>query len=160
MPERDRPAPSGRYGWPIRTVWLIVSLIFASAGVAKLRAAGLAWVHPENLTTILVQHQYHYGGMAPTTWGLTIGQYPGVVVLLATGTLLIELGMIAAMFSPRVRAVLVPAAVMMLGGFSRLLGVTFTPLAVTCLFFVPWDRAGTRLLAHAWSAGRGHVRGT
>jgi hypothetical protein len=158
-PERDRPEPSGRYGWPIRTVWLIVSLIFASAGVAKLRGAGLAWMHPENLTTILVQHQYYYGGMAPTRWGLTIGQHPAVVVLLATGTLLIELGMISAMFSPRARAVLVPAAIMMLGGFSRLLGVTFTALAVAFLFFVPWDRAGTWVLTHAWSAGRGHARG-
>jgi hypothetical protein len=34
------PAPSGEYRWPVRAAWLLMSLVFCSAGFAKLRNGG------------------------------------------------------------------------------------------------------------------------
>lgn len=48
------PAPRGEYTWPIRMMWLVMSIIFFSAGVSKLRHSGIAWVTSDVLATYFI----------------------------------------------------------------------------------------------------------
>ncbi len=137
--------PSGEYRWPIRCVWLLLSMIFLAAGVAKLRTSGWEWTDPDNLRIRLIEHNYLYGGMALSNWGLYIAQYSWLCRALAIGTLVIECSLFLAMFHPYFRIVLVPAALAMLISFPLLLGPSFVPLIATFVFWVPWEELNRRV---------------
>jgi hypothetical protein len=140
------PAPNGEYTWPIRMVWLTMSLIFFSAGVTKSIRSGWEWVASDNLRIVLVQNQYHIAGSEPlTNWGLTLAQYPGLCRLLAGLPVVSEVAFPLAMFSRRVRWVVVPTAFLMLVGIRVLLGPNFTQMMIVFLFWIPWDRVLAKL---------------
>lgn len=68
--------PSGEYTWPIRMVWVALTLVFFAAGLAKLRYSGLAWAAPDNLEIILISAHYLRGRTNPlVSWGLLLAQY-------------------------------------------------------------------------------------
>lgn len=133
------PAPSGHYRWPLRAVWLLTSCILASAGWAKLQRSGLAWIFSDNLAALLVQHRYYHGGQGWTRLGLQLAQHPWLTQGLAALTVLLETGFFLSLFDGRLRALLVPAALLMLVGFAALLGPVFVLLMATLVFFVDWD---------------------
>src|SRR5439155_18796170 len=97
--------PSGEYRWPIRMVWLLMAVVFFTAGGTKLRRGGLEWITSSTFATILVSK--HYDPDPPIVdWGLTIAQIPALTLAMAAGSVLLELSMPLALFSRRARAVL------------------------------------------------------
>ena len=151
---RDRIVPSsGEYRWPVRLVWVLLSLILLAAGIAKLRTSGLAWINGENLAILLVQHHYGSGSRPPTNWGLQLAQQHWMCSVISLGTLMIECSFFLALLHPRLRAVLVPSALAMLVAFGLLMGVWFAPLLATFVFWIPWD-----VLARKLSASRRESR--
>ena len=150
---RESPAPSGEYTWPIRVVWLSMSLVFLGAGLSKLRHGGSEWILSSNMAIILTRAAYNVSDADPlTTAGLWIAARPWLAESVALLTLTIELTFASALVSVRARVVLVPAAAAMLLGIRALMGPTFAGFLITNVFWVPWDAVGARLAA--WNGAR------
>jgi hypothetical protein len=141
---RSQPSPSGEYTWPIRLIWLSMAFVFLAAGLSKLRHGGIAWVASPNMAIILTRAAYHVSDADPlTTAGLWIASNSWLSETLALTTLVIELGFVAALFSVRARALLVPAAACMLVGIRVLMGPTFSGFLIVNVFWVPWEAVFT-----------------
>ena len=127
---------SGEYRWPVRTVWLILSLAFFAAGYAKLRNSGLAWITSENMAFILVSQQY---GLTPLVdWGAALARSPWLYRPIAAATVLLEIGYPLAMVSWRARLVFVPGMIATQIGIRVLMGPSFEQFLVCSVFWVPW----------------------
>ncbi len=136
-------APSGEYNWPIKCVWLLTSLVFFAAGVAKLRASGLAWVTSDNMANMLLQH--HYKSDPIVGWGKLIANYPLLCKTMAGGTLLLELLFPLAMFNRWLRWILVSGMFLAQVGIALLMGVVFTQFMFVYVFWINWDWLGRRV---------------
>jgi len=138
---------SGEYCWPIRAVWLVISLIMFAAGFAKMRGSGLQWMNGDNMAILLLQHQLHYGGFAVTEWGVWIARRTWLCVILSVMTIVLELFTFLAMFHWFFRCLFVVGGVSMILGFYLLLGPFFPLLMLAYLFWIPWDRIGRWLMS-------------
>lgn len=133
-------AANGDYRWPLRTAWVVLSLVFLAAGVAKLRHAGLDWVTSDNLRLLLLAHQYHIANADPLVdWGIAIAQSGWMPRAIAAATVVLEIAFPLALVAGRARAVLVPSAIAMHLGIRALMGPTFDQLLVADVLWVPWS---------------------
>jgi hypothetical protein len=143
------PSPSGEYTWPIRMIWVAMSLVFFAAAVAKLRHSGLEWITSNNMKVILTRAVYHVSDADPlTNFGLWIAAHDWLTHLLAAVALIIELGFIVSLVSPVARIIFVPAAFALLVGIRVLMGPTFGGFLIANVFWVPWSSAWAR--AKSW----------
>jgi hypothetical protein len=143
---RPDPPPSGEYTWPIRVVWLCMSLVFLGAGLSKLRHGGIEWVLSPNMARILTSALYHASDADPlTSVGLWIAGHPVLAQIAAALALTTELLFAFALISARARAVLVPAAALLLITIRALMGPTFSGFLIANVFWVPWRAVGGRL---------------
>src|SRR2546425_6603238 len=132
---------SGEYTWPIRLVWVLMSLIYLGAGVSKLSRSGLDWVFSDNLALLLITHQYHISNADPlTSWGLAVAQYPLLSRSAAAATVVLELLYPLGLFSVRARWILVPSGFVMQLAIRVLMGPAFEQYLICNLFWMPWDR--------------------
>jgi hypothetical protein len=139
-------ADDGEYRWPIRMVWVAMSLIFCAAGLSKLRHSGLEWIFSDNLTLLLLRQQYHISDGEPLTrWGITVAHYPWATRLLALMSVSIETLFPLALFSRRARVLLVPAGFGLLVGIRTLMGPTFEQFMMCGVFWVPWAQVAAAL---------------
>jgi hypothetical protein len=137
-----RRRESGDYTWPIRLMWVGMSLVFLAAGLAKLRHGGIAWVLSPNLSIVLMRAAYHVSDADPITGaGLWLARHEWLSRVFAATALSVELSFVAALFSRRARIVLVPAAFAMLVGIRVLMGPTFGGFLIANVFWVPWTAA-------------------
>jgi hypothetical protein len=135
------PAPSGEYRWPVRSVWLLLSMIFFSAGAMKLNNGKLGWIFSENLSVMLNQHAYQVGNDDPlTTWGLAIAQIPWLCTLIAAATVFVEFCYPLALINRHARLFFPVAMCATLIGIRVLMGPTFGLFVLCHVFWVPWDR--------------------
>jgi hypothetical protein len=149
-PNAPRPATSGVYGWPIRFVWVAMSLVFVAAGLSKLRHSGLEWIASDTMSIFLVRAHYHVSDADPIgRLGLAIAQSPFASRAIALLTILVETAYPLALVSRRARLLLVPSAALMLVGIRVLMGPTFGVFLVCNLFWVPWSRVGAFVRARA-----------
>ena len=140
-PYKARSEPrSGEYNWPIKMVWLLMSMIMLGAGVTKLRWSGLDWVLTDNLSTTILQHYYGGYSAPPSDLGVWIAQHKTLCKVIAGLTILIELAFPLAMFSRLARWTLVPAMFFAQVGIYLMMGVNFTQFMFVYLFWIPWDR--------------------
>jgi hypothetical protein len=134
--------PSGEYTWPVRAVWVAMSLVFLAAGIAKLRYGGLAWIYSSNLSIVLNRAAYHVSDADPITGlGLWIAAHGWASRAIAAMTVIVELGFVASLFSRTARLILVPSAAAMLLGIRVLMGPTFGAFLILNVFWVPWSAA-------------------
>lgn len=139
---RRRPpvVPSLDHRWPIQLVRAIISVAFASAGLAKLRHGGLDWITSDNLLLLIAQRD--------TPLGRALIEAPALCQALAAATVIIELFHPLALLDRRAAALWVPAGVAMLVGSYLALGVPFWPLVVLHVFWLPgawFERVGRAL---------------
>lgn len=147
-PRADPAAASAEYIWPIRTIWLAMTLVFFAAGWSKIRRSGMAWISSDQLRIFLLQHNYYLSDSDPlTSWGLIVAQYPRFCHFLAGATVVIETSYPLALFSRIARRIIVPAAFLMLVAIRMLMGPGFETLMICHVFWVPWDRLFCRLTA-------------
>jgi hypothetical protein len=150
--------PSGEYTWPIRAIWVVMTLVFFGAGISKLRTSGLAWIFSDTIAIFLVQHQYHLGNAVPLTdLGLVLARHARLCRLLAAGTIVCEAGYPLALVSRRARALLVPGTLLMQLGIRVLLGPTFLHMMACNVFWVPWERL-LRAAHHTPGTSRNRTR--
>jgi hypothetical protein len=135
------PAMSGEYTWPIRMIWVVIVLIYFSAGISKARHSGFAWINSETMRNYLIWHSYHVTVVDPlTSWGPALARSAIVSRLLAVFGMGIELALPIALFSKRARWLLVPSVAAMQISIALLMGPNFYPILVCQLLWVPWDR--------------------
>jgi len=148
-----RPAAGPEYTWPVRLVWVAMSLVFFAAGLSKLRHGGLAWFASNNLAIVLTKAHYHVSDADPIgPWGLWIASSPLASKALALVSLATETLFPLALLGRVPRAVLVPAAFAMIVGIRILMGPTFGGFLTAFAFWVPW----TAILA--WATARSSAR--
>src|SRR5215217_5766386 len=140
----ERPRASGEYTWPVRTVWVMLALIFFAAGVSKLRHSGLEWIFSDNLANLLIRASDTHNALIPL--GAYASQYSWLPQMVAAGTVALELSYPLALFSRRVRWIIVPGVFFMQVGIRIFMGVFFYEFLICNLFWIPWDRVSKRLL--------------
>ena len=154
------PAESGEYTWPIRLVWVTLSLVFFAAGVAKLWTSGFEWIASDQMTLLLERVQYHISDADPvTTWGSYIAQHALFARLLAATTVVVETVYPLALLRTRLRPFIVLAGIGLIVGIRLLMGPTFEHFLVLNAFWVPWDSVGARLRARVRPSGSVIARG-
>jgi len=155
VPSAKHAAMSGEYTWPVRTVWLILALIFFGAGVSKIGRSGIEWVISDNLAILLIQSNYHIANVDPlTSWGLNLAQYGWICRLLAAATIAFEVGYPLTLFSRGARWIIVPVVFSIQVGIRVLMGPSFYEFMICNLFWIKWDRFGVlRNLNQAFGYG-------
>ncbi len=141
------PQASGEYRWPIRMVWVLMSIVFFASGVAKLRRSGLEWITSDNMAIVLLQHQYNFF-KPPLRLGFYIARFGWLCHAIAGGTVLLELTFPVVLFVGFLRKFIVPLTLLMQLGIGLLMGVWFTQFLFCYLFWVPWDRIRAALVRH------------
>jgi hypothetical protein len=132
---------SGEYRWPVQLVLVAMSLVFFAAGTAKLRASGVQWFTTDHLAILLDRVQYHISDAEPWfTWGSTLARIPYAANLMAFATIFFETTYPLALFSRRLRPVMVMGGIGLILGIRALMGPTFENFLLINLFWVPWDR--------------------
>jgi hypothetical protein len=141
---RGKPAPrkSGEYTWPIKMAWILLSLVFFSAGLTKLKRSGLEWITSDHMAIILLSHNYALRN-PPTRLGLWIAKRAWRCHVLAALSLLTEVGFPLALTHRYLRAWFVISGLMMQAGIALTLGIWFSTFLCMYLFFVPWDRVAS-----------------
>jgi predicted DCC family thiol-disulfide oxidoreductase YuxK len=148
-PDRSHIVPwSGEYTWPIRIMWVTISLIFCAAGVAKLWTSGIEWVTSDQMAFLLQRVQYHISDADPVTnWGSYIAPVPWMARAVAATTIIVETLYPLALFRTPLRPVIVLAGIGLVVGIRLLMGPTFEHFLLVNGFWMPWDRMGQRLRA-------------
>ena len=132
---------SGEYRWPVQLVLVALSLVFCAAGTAKLRASGVQWFTTDHLAILLDRVQYHISDAEPWfPWGSTVARIPYAANLMAFSTIFFETTYPLALFSRRLRPVMVMGGIGLILGIRALMGPTFENFLLINLFWVPWDR--------------------
>jgi hypothetical protein len=154
---RGKPPPpdSGDYRWPVRLVWVAMAFAFFGAGISKLRHSGLAWATSDTLAILLVRANYPLVRQANaplTDWGMWLARHRMLCRAVADASLALELAFPLALFSRRLRPLLVAGAFAMQLGITVVMGPDFDVFMWSYLFWVPWDRLVARFLERG--AGR------
>jgi predicted DCC family thiol-disulfide oxidoreductase YuxK len=149
-PERAHLVPqSSEYTWPIRLMWVTISLIFCAAGIAKLWTSGLEWVTSNQMAILLQRVQYHISDADPVTnWGSYIAPVPWMARAVAAATIVVETLYPLALLRTPLRPVIVIAGIGLVVGIRLLMGPTFEHFLLVNGFWMPWDRIGAKLRLH------------
>jgi hypothetical protein len=119
---RPEPAPSAAYTLPVRLCWLLLGTIYLFPGIWKVWEAGDLWLSGERLLWELQDEWGQRKGFVPPA---RIDQYPWLLKLLGTATLIFELGFFFALFQKQARIVAALSAVAFHVGVRLFLGIRF-----------------------------------
>jgi hypothetical protein len=136
---RNHPSsrgPSHQYGYTVWAPSFVLGLVLCAAAVAKLRESGLAWI----LNGTVKYHFLSDSSQAMVDWGLRIGRYPWLAVLLSFGAIAIETLAIVGVGARayRYRLIAGGAVLCLLLGFSLLQGLFWPAWWILLLSFLPW----------------------
>ena len=126
------------YGYTIWAPGLVLGVVYAAAAIAKLRDGGLAWI----LNGTVKYHFLSDSDQAMVDWGLQLGQYHAVAVLLSFAAIAVEALVIVGVLSGvyRYRLIAGVAALSLASGFSLLQGLFWPGWWILLLSFLPWHR--------------------
>jgi hypothetical protein len=128
---REAPPSSVRYGFPLRVSWLLIGLCYFFPGLAKLAEAP-TWLSTANLRRLLDLQQWAaHGGL---------GVPSGMLLPLAVGTLVFELGFVFGVFSRRWRPWFLVAGLLFHLGTFATMHILFWNLWILYVSFVDWSR--------------------
>jgi hypothetical protein len=129
---------SAAWGWPVRTSLVVVCGIYFLTGYQKLLASGPAWVLSDNLRNVM--YAARLNGHAPTNEvSLFIAERPALAHLVALGTLVVELGAVAALLRPRLRPWYVVAVAGLHGGVYLTHGLDYSMwMGTAAIVLIDW----------------------
>jgi hypothetical protein len=140
---RARPPDPARSGWPVRTAMVVVAGAYFLSGLAKLFHAGPAWAFGGNLRWVL--YAASDGAVEPNQLALFVADRPALAVVLATGTLLLELGVPVVLWRPRLAPLVVLAVAGLHLGIWLTMGLVYWPMAATAaVVLLDWDALAAR----------------
>lgn len=140
-------ASAWEYGWPLRLIQVFVAQIYFFAGYSKIFRAGVEWISADNLRRWLLVFSQQDQVAVFREPGLFIARHPSLCLAAALGAVAIDLGFPAAVFVPRLRRWLVPAALAFHAGILLAMNIVFLN-APQLGVFVNWSwlsrKRGTR----------------
>lgn len=146
----DQPSPV--YGWSRYACWVVIALVYLSAGLSKLTDGGLLWWNATNMRKIVFQD-----ALNPAWWDWSLGLYllpaPDIVfIMLGITGFFGELGYVTVLFSRVARRIFPIVMMMAHTGIFFLQGVAFFDLILLQLIFFDFTKirkaVGQRLAAH------------
>ena len=127
------PAGTSEYArWPLQLLFIELASFYGSAGVTKLRRAGLAWADGYTLQFHLLTKD--------TAAGVWVAQHLWLCAALSALVLVLELAFPLGIVFRRLRPLLLCGGALFHLGTTVLMNVTFWPVVATYLLFVPWHR--------------------
>jgi predicted DCC family thiol-disulfide oxidoreductase YuxK len=142
------PRPSGEYTWPVHLIWVISAMGYVEAGLSKLRHSGIEWITTATMQNYLLQAYYHVSDSEPlTSWGLFFARTHWLASALAATSIIFEVGILVALFSPKSRWIVVPGVVGMQAGIALFMGPNFYQMMICQALWVPWDRVVQKLMS-------------
>lgn len=147
----EAPASSGRYGWALRAMCLVVVLSYVVAGVAKLRAAGWGWTDGDELRSHIAFDAVRKLelGSVHSPLGAAIIPHAWLFPPLAWLTLAFELGAPFAMLGGRAAAVWCWAAWGFHVGVLLLMAIVF-PYPLLGLAYAPFFAIEKPFIRWVW----------
>jgi hypothetical protein len=118
-------APDAAYTVPVRFGWLLVGTMYLFPGLWKLWEAGDLWITGVKLE---VELRKKWGTMPEFFPPWRVDQYPSLLAVLGTATLLIEIGFFFALFWRPTRVIAALAAVGFHVGIGLNMNIWFNPL--------------------------------
>ena len=134
------------YGWPLRLLQLFVAQPYLFSGWAKLVNAGPGWASAANMRAWLLLSNQDDQLAVFTAPGLWIADRPALCLMMGVAALALDLLFVLAVFFPRARRVLVPAAVVFHAGILVTQNYFFLSLPLL-LVFVDWNAIRSRSTA-------------
>lgn len=134
-PPPARTSPYAR--WPLDLLFFELASFYLLAGLTKLRTSGLKWADGWTLQYFLL--------VKGTPGGLWLATHFSLCVLFSCMVLVLELGAMAGMVR-RLRPYVLAGIVCFHAATTYFMNVSFWPVSVLCILFVPWDRLGRVLV--------------
>lgn len=132
------------YGWPLRLIQVFLCQVYLFSAYVKLSKSGLAWVTAENIHNWLLYISQVDQVSVYKSLGLWIADHPAICLLVAIGTIALELGFMAVIFWKGSRVWLIPLAALFHVGILFSMNLTFLNLP-QLLIFVDWGALSIRL---------------
>jgi hypothetical protein len=134
------PVSPQEYGFTVWAPGFVLGVVYLAAAIAKLRDGGVAWI----LNGTVKYHFLSDSPQAAVDWGLRLGRYHWVAVLLSFSAIAIEALVIAGVLSRayRYRALAGLGALALVSGFSLLQGLFWPGWWLLLLSFLPWHLVG------------------
>jgi predicted DCC family thiol-disulfide oxidoreductase YuxK len=134
----DQPSPV--YGWSRYACWVVIALVYLSAGLSKLADGGIFWWNATNMRKIVFQD-----ALNPAWWNWNLGLYllpaPDIVfIMLGITGLFGELGYVTVLFSRVARRIFPIAMMMVHTGIFFLQSVAFFDLILLQLIFFDFTK--------------------
>ena len=133
-PPADRMSGDAR--WPLDLVFFELAAFYLLAGLTKVRTSGFQWADGWSLQYFLL--------FKGTPGGMWLAQHFWLCVVFSWTVLAFELGAMAGMVR-RLRPFVLAGIACFHVATTYFMNVSFWPVSVLCLLFVPWNRLGTAL---------------
>lgn len=147
----DPPWRSVRWAWPVGLARALVVVVYASSGLAKLRASGLGWLDPDSFQRWTWVKLDRMG--EPSLLGRLIVEQDAVAAVAAAGGLALQLSIVLALVWPAFRPVAAVGIVVFHVVTWWALDLSFLlTAAVAWLPLVDWERLRGRQVW--WRDGR------
>jgi len=148
------PPPHWQYGYPIRLLCLVTTLIYFISGTAKLLGPmGASWGVGQSLRSQIAYDVWRKELLVADPPTLIFGLYDQLWLFtaLGIGTFVIELGAPLAVLSGWIAALWIPSAYLMHQGIAQLMGIEF-PYQLSGVAFAPFVPL-TQVLSSCRAAG-------
>jgi predicted DCC family thiol-disulfide oxidoreductase YuxK len=144
----EPPGASISYALPLRFVWLLIGVIYFSAGFWKAWTSGIAWAWSNNPRNLMYNKWAELSGWTPL---IRIDQHPVLFKLSALFTLAFELSFIFLLFFAAVRWLAPLCGLAFHNATNLFMRISFWNLQSCYVAFVDWSRVfhwiGRRLFA-------------
>ncbi len=131
----EPPAPSQAYALPLRFVWLLMGVIYFSAGFWKVWTGGYQWALSDNPRNIMYNKWMELSGWVPF---FRVDHYPLFYKLSALGTLVFELSFILLIFFPVSRYLAASGGLAFHNSTNLFMKISFWHLQGCYVAFVDW----------------------
>jgi len=137
---------SPEYHWPVRLIWVMIALVFCTAGISKLRNPDFEWITSEYMATLFVNKGLTGDRVDPLIGWLPfwLGSKVWLSSILAGLVVLLESCAPLALVNGYLRAVIIPGLFFMLLGFWAIIGAPFPQWLAAFVFWVPWGELAVR----------------
>lgn len=139
------PVFSRHAGWPLDLLFIEMAAFYFQAGFAKLRSSGVAWADGFTL-------QFHLLDKGQPA-GMWLAEHLWLCAALSMAVLALEIGFPLAIVLRRLRPFFLVGGFAFHIGTSVFLNITFWPVWVLYLLFVPWSGILRRIAARREGTG-------
>ncbi len=129
------PAPSRRYGLPLRLTWLLMGVAYFFPGMWKIAGGGGDWIAGD-----ILKQRLHNKWLSLDEWTplIRLDLFPLGYHVLGAGTLFFEIFFIVAVLFPRIRPFAAAAGFSFHAGIYFFMRIVFWTLMVAYVTFVNW----------------------